>query len=73
MDLAVVGAGTMGAGIAQVAVAHGLDVALYDAVPAALERGAARVANEFARRSNLLYRNRVASIGTRRYFAFALP
>ena len=43
MDLAVVGAGTMGAGIAQVAVAHGLDVALYDAVPAALERGAARV------------------------------
>src|SRR5437667_7357429 len=33
----------MGAGIAQVAVAHGLDVALYDAVPAALERGAARV------------------------------
>src|SRR5438067_9810854 len=35
MDLAVVGAGTMGAGIAQVAVAHGLDVALYDAVPAA--------------------------------------
>ena len=43
MDLAVVGAGTMGAGIAQVAVAHGLDVALYDADPAALERGAARM------------------------------
>ena len=33
----------MGAGIAQVAVAQGLDVALYDAVPTALERGAARV------------------------------
>jgi 3-hydroxybutyryl-CoA dehydrogenase len=33
----------MGGGIAQVAVAHGLDVALYDAAPAALERGAARV------------------------------
>jgi 3-hydroxybutyryl-CoA dehydrogenase len=43
VDLAVVGAGTMGAGIAQVAVAQGLEVALYDAVPAALERGAARV------------------------------
>jgi 3-hydroxybutyryl-CoA dehydrogenase len=43
VDLAVVGAGTMGAGIAQVAVAHGLDVALYDADPAALEGGAARV------------------------------
>jgi 3-hydroxybutyryl-CoA dehydrogenase len=43
VDLAIVGAGTMGAGIAQVAVAHGLDVALYDAVPAALEQGAARV------------------------------
>src|SRR5919198_5749565 len=33
----------MGARIAQVAVAHGLAVALYDADPAALERGAARV------------------------------
>ncbi len=43
MDLAVVGAGTMGAGIAQVAVAHGLTVTLYDAFPEAVERGAGRV------------------------------
>jgi 3-hydroxybutyryl-CoA dehydrogenase len=50
VDLAVVGAGTMGAGIAQVAVAHGLDVALYDADPAALERGAARVRAGLERR-----------------------
>ncbi len=43
MDLAVVGAGTMGAGIAQVAVARGLTVTLYDAFPEAVERGAGRV------------------------------
>jgi len=43
MDLAVVGAGTMGAGIAQVALARGLAVALYDAFPEAVERGAGRV------------------------------
>jgi 3-hydroxybutyryl-CoA dehydrogenase len=43
VDLAIAGGGTMGAGIAQVAVTHGLTVALYDAVPAALERAVARV------------------------------
>ena len=39
VDLAIVGAGTMGAGIAQVAATRGLDVVLYDSNPAALERG----------------------------------
>ena len=43
MELAVVGAGTMGAWIAQVALAHGLAVPLYDAFPRAVERGAGRV------------------------------
>lgn len=41
--IGVIGAGTMGAGIAQVALASGLSVTLYDAFPQALERGAARV------------------------------
>jgi 3-hydroxybutyryl-CoA dehydrogenase len=39
----VVGAGTMGHGIAHVAAAAGLDVALYDAFPGAAERGLASV------------------------------
>lgn len=36
----VVGAGTMGCGIAQVAAQAGFEAAMYDAVPAALERAA---------------------------------
>jgi 3-hydroxybutyryl-CoA dehydrogenase len=39
----VVGAGTMGAGIAQLACLGGYDTVLQDPVPAALEAGAARV------------------------------
>jgi 3-hydroxybutyryl-CoA dehydrogenase len=39
----VVGAGTMGAGIAQVAAVAGHTVLLYDAVPAAADRAAARL------------------------------
>jgi 3-hydroxybutyryl-CoA dehydrogenase len=39
--IAVVGAGTMGAGIAQVAAAAGHPVLLYDAVPGAADRAAA--------------------------------
>jgi 3-hydroxybutyryl-CoA dehydrogenase len=41
--LGVVGAGTMGAGIAQLGCAAGMDVLLHDPVPEALERGAERV------------------------------
>ncbi|MGV1048678.1 MAG: 3-hydroxyacyl-CoA dehydrogenase NAD-binding domain-containing protein [Solirubrobacterales bacterium] len=39
----VIGAGTMGAGIAQVAALGGFETLLHDAVPAALEAGLARV------------------------------
>jgi 3-hydroxybutyryl-CoA dehydrogenase len=38
-NLGVVGAGTMGAGIAQLGAAAGMRTLLYDPVPAALERG----------------------------------
>lgn len=43
MDVAIVGAGAMGAGIAQVAATRGLSVTLYDAVPDALDRGMDRI------------------------------
>ena len=42
-QIAVVGAGTMGGGIAQVFVQHGLSVALYDADATALARGIANI------------------------------
>lgn len=41
--LAVIGAGTMGNGIAQVGAEGGMDVILYDLDPAGLERGMQRI------------------------------
>jgi 3-hydroxybutyryl-CoA dehydrogenase len=43
MRIAVIGAGTMGAGIAYVAAIGGLEVALHDAAPAGVARGVAQV------------------------------
>jgi 3-hydroxybutyryl-CoA dehydrogenase len=45
--LAVLGAGTMGHGIAQVAAQSGFSTALYDPIPEALERGLARAREGF--------------------------
>jgi len=42
--IAVIGAGTMGGGIAAILAQHGYAVHLYDPAPAALERAAARIA-----------------------------
>lgn len=47
--IGVVGAGTMGAGIAQVAAAAGHPVRLYDAFPGAAEKGRARIAADLNR------------------------
>ena len=47
--LGVVGAGTMGAGIAQLGCAAGMHTLLHDPVPEALERGADRVRRGLAR------------------------
>jgi 3-hydroxybutyryl-CoA dehydrogenase len=45
----IVGAGTMGAGIAQVAVLSGLRVLLHDAADAALAKGQSRIARNLSR------------------------
>ena len=47
----VVGAGTMGAGIAQLAVEHGHETVLHDVDEAAIERGRARIREGLARRA----------------------
>ncbi|HXZ44801.1 MAG TPA: 3-hydroxyacyl-CoA dehydrogenase NAD-binding domain-containing protein [archaeon] len=48
-SLGIVGAGTMGAGIAQVAILSGLQVLLYDAVGPALTKGQSRIAQSLSR------------------------
>ncbi len=65
-DIAIVGAGTMGAGIAQTALAHGLSATLYDAYPEARERGVGRVREGLARavaRGRLSAEERDAALG----------
>ena len=47
--IGVVGAGTMGHGIAQVSAQSGYEVVLVDVVPAALERGKAQIAKGYER------------------------
>jgi 3-hydroxybutyryl-CoA dehydrogenase len=42
-SISILGAGTMGAGIAQVCVLHGFDVALYDVTPELAEAGQFRI------------------------------
>lgn len=49
-NIAVIGAGTMGAGIAQVAAAAGHRVYLFDSVPGAAERGVNKVKSALQRR-----------------------
>jgi 3-hydroxybutyryl-CoA dehydrogenase len=49
--IGIVGAGTMGSGIAQVALEAGHEVVLHDVDEAAIERGRARIADGLARRA----------------------
>jgi 3-hydroxybutyryl-CoA dehydrogenase len=64
--IGVVGAGTMGHGIAQVAAQSGYDVALVDAVPAALERGRTQIGKGLERlvgKGKLSAEDRDAALG----------
>jgi 3-hydroxybutyryl-CoA dehydrogenase len=59
----VVGAGTMGAGIAQLAAQSGLQTVLHDPVPDALERGVARMEASWAKRPVEGARERLRPVG----------
>jgi 3-hydroxybutyryl-CoA dehydrogenase len=64
--IGVVGAGTMGHGIAQVAAQSGYDVLLVDVVPAALERGRAGIGKGYERmvsKGKLSAEDRDAALG----------
>ena len=64
--IGVVGAGTMGHGIAQVAAVSGYEVVLVDAVPAALERGRAQIGKGYERlvgKGKLSVEDRDAALG----------
>ena len=59
----VVGAGTMGAGIAQLAAQSGLETVLHDPVPEALERGVTRIEASWSKRPVEGARERLRPVG----------
>ena len=59
----VVGAGTMGAGIAQLAAQSGLETVLHDPVPEALERGVTRIEASWRKRPVEGARERLRPVG----------
>jgi 3-hydroxybutyryl-CoA dehydrogenase len=66
MLVGVVGAGTMGSGIAQVCAVGGLDVLVYDAAPAAIERARGTIARslgKFVEKGAMTAEARDAAIG----------
>ena len=60
-QIGVIGAGAMGSGIAQVALDAGHTVLLYDAAPAALERGLEAIRQTYAK---LVAKGRLAAAGS---------
>ena len=75
MKVAVLGAGTMGSGIAQLAAMHGHQVQNYDVTPGALDRAARSVAVSFRRfvRADRLDEGDVARATARISYGLDLP